>query len=415
MSARPVEHRLDERRGGRGRLFEIGVQEEQRRIGVPPCARRLGARDHRRGLAPVAREPHDMRTGFGGDGGGAVGRSVVGDDDRSDAGDRLRAAADSGGDPLLSLNAGITTTTRRQRMESHCHSASELHRRRREPRGHDDGVQHDVDAPAGLRSSTKETRYFQAVRYGEPLAPLAEYEAYFRRYAGQPVTMECTPDYFYGGAATAAAIKEACDPRVTIILREPVSRLISFFQFMQGRLQVPADMTLPSTSSGARRCPPPRPTPAPTTTTPALWGGQYARFLAAWLSAFAGRCDIYFFDDLLADPLRLLADQCRRLGIDPALLPAAVPVDNSAPGVPQPRRAACRGCDGARLGRGVLHRYPKLYSTARRSYEAVNKAEAAKVEVPPTLRREIEALYRPWNDQLRDQLRDAGIPNLPNG
>jgi hypothetical protein len=266
--------------------------------------------------------------------------------------------------------------------------------------------------PQVLASSTKETRYFQAVRYGEALAPLAEYEAYFRRYTGQPVTMECTPDYFYGGERTAKAIKETCDPRVAIILREPASRLISFFQFMQGRLQIPADMTL---SQYVDRCHSLSAAEADTragNTYTALWGGQYARWLPAWLSAYDGRCDLYFFDDLISDPLALLADQCRRLGIDPTLLPPAVPVDNSAPAYRSPvvQRAAATG---ARLGRGLLHRYPKLYSTARRSYEAVNKAEAAKVEVPHTLRREVEALYRPWNEQLRDQLTEAGIANLP--
>jgi hypothetical protein len=67
----------------------------------------------------------------------------------------------------------------------------------------------------------------------------------------------------------------------------------------------------------------------------------------------------------------------------------------------------------ARRGRAVLHRYPALYSRARRGYEAVNKAEAPEVAVPSTLRREIEALYRPWNEQLREQLREAGITQLP--
>ncbi|HWA64965.1 MAG TPA: sulfotransferase [Mycobacteriales bacterium] len=267
--------------------------------------------------------------------------------------------------------------------------------------------------PQVLASSTKETRYFQAVRYGEPLAPLADYEAYFRRYTGQPVVMECTPDYFYGGERTAAAIKEVCDPRVAIILREPASRLISFFQFMQGRLQIPADMTLPDYVDRCRALSPAEADTRAGNNFTALWGGQYARWLPAWLSAYDGRCDIFFFDDLIRDPLGLLAEQCRRLGIDPARLPAAVPVDNSAPAYRSPvmQRAAA---SGARLGRRVLHRYPKLYSTARRSYEAVNKAEAATVDVPPTLRREIEALYRPWNEQLRNQLHEAGVTNLPS-
>lgn len=266
--------------------------------------------------------------------------------------------------------------------------------------------------PQVLASSTKETRYFQAIRYGEPLAPLADYEAYFRRYSGQPVTMECTPDYFYGGERTAAAIKSTCDPRVAIILREPASRLMSFFQFMQGRLQVPAEMTLAEYVDRCRGLSAAEADTRAGNNYTALWGGQYARWLPAWFAAFEGRCDIFFFDDLISDPLALLAEQCRRLGIDPALLPAAVPVDNSAPAYRSPvvQRAAATG---ARLGRGLLHRYPGLYSTARRGYEAVNKSEATKVAVPPTLRREVEALYRPWNDQLRNQLIDAGITNLP--
>jgi hypothetical protein len=267
--------------------------------------------------------------------------------------------------------------------------------------------------PQILASSTKETRYFQPVRYGEPLRPLSQYEAYFQRHDGQPVTMECTPDYFYGGQRTATAIKEVCDPRIAIILREPTSRLISFFQFMQGRLQIPADMTL---ADYVTRCQALDPAEADTRAAnnyTALWGGQYARFLPAWLSTYPDRCDIYFFDDLLSDPLQLLGEQCRRLGIDPELLPSEIPVDNSAPAYRSPimqRTAAA----SARRGRGLLHRFPKLYSAARRSYEAVNKADAPTVVAPPTLHREIEALYRPWNEQLREQLRDAGITGLPD-
>jgi hypothetical protein len=266
--------------------------------------------------------------------------------------------------------------------------------------------------PQILASSTKETRYFQAVRYGEPLRPVAEYEAYFRRYDGQPVVMECTPDYFYGGEATATAIKETCDPRVAIILREPASRLISFFQFMQGRLQVPPEMTLSEYVAKCRAVPAAEMNTRAANNYTALWGGQYARFLPAWLATFPGKCDIFFFDDLLSDPISLLGEQCQRLGIDPERLPAEVPVDNSAPAY-RSRGVQRTAAFLARRGRAVLHRYPALYSRARRSYEAVNKAEAPEVSVPSTLRREIEALYRPWNDQLREQLREAGISDLP--
>jgi len=267
--------------------------------------------------------------------------------------------------------------------------------------------------PEILSSSTKETRYFQAVRYGEELRPVSEYEAYFRRHAGQPVTMECTPDYFFGAAPTAAAIKSVCDPRITVILREPTSRLISFFQFMQGRLQVPATMTLPEYVDRCQSIPAEAMNERANNNYTALWGGEYARFLPAWLDAFPDRLDIFFYDDLRADAMALMAEQCRRLGVDPAALPSAAVIDNSAPSYRSPsvQRAAAFA---ARHGRAILHRYPKIYATARRSYEAVNKSPVhPQTEVPETLRRQIEAIYRPWNEQLRDQLVAADIGNLP--
>lgn len=267
--------------------------------------------------------------------------------------------------------------------------------------------------PQVCSSSTKETRYFQSVRYGEPLAALDDYRAFFRRCTGQPVTMECTPDYFYGGAATAHAIKGVCDPRITIILREPIDRLISFFRFMQARLQVPAEMTveqyiercesLPDTEMNARA----------NNVYTGLWGGQYARHLPDWLEAFAGRCDLYFFEDLTSDPTALLTDQCNRLGIDPAGLPRTTEAENTSARYRSP--AAQRiAATAAKRSRALFRRYPALYTRARRTYESVNQRPATELVLAETARREISAIYQPWNDLLAQQLRDAGHNSLPS-
>ncbi len=267
--------------------------------------------------------------------------------------------------------------------------------------------------PQILSSSTKETRYFQPVRYGEPLGPLSEYESYFQRHSGQPVTMESTPDYFYGGAATAEAIREVCDPRIAVILREPAARLISFFQFMQGRLQVPATMSLVDYVERCQSIPAGEMNLRSNNNYTALWGGQYARFLPAWLEAFPDRCDVLFFDDLQQSPAQLLGAQCERLGIDPLLLPSEIAIDNSAAAYRSPtiQRGAAFA---AHRVRKVLRHHPGLYSRARRGYEAVNGATPPVPDIPPTLLREIEAIYAPWNEQLRDQLTAAGMTDLPS-
>jgi hypothetical protein len=268
--------------------------------------------------------------------------------------------------------------------------------------------------PQVCGSSTKETRYFQAVRYGEPLAPISSYEAYFRRYDGEPVVMECTPDYFFGGAPTAQVIKDICDPRVAIILREPISRLISFYRFMQGRLQVPADMTLQQYIGRCLALPESAMNLRSSNVYTGLWSGQYARFLPAWLEAFPGRCDIYFFDDLVADPNAVLADQCIRLGIDPAAVRANAGYENPSAGYRSPtaQRVAAMA---AKRSRAVFRRYPTLYTTARRGYEAINQRRSlAATPLAETARREINAVYQPWNELLAQQLRDAGHDSLPS-
>jgi hypothetical protein len=267
--------------------------------------------------------------------------------------------------------------------------------------------------PQVCGSSTKETRYFQSVRYGENLAPVSEYQAFFRRYAGEPVTMECTPDYFYGGAVTATAIRRVCgDPRITVILREPLSRLISYYQFMQARLQVPPELSL---AQYVQRCQAVRDEDMnrrANNVFTGLWGGQYARFLPDWLQAFPGRCDIYFFDDLVADPARFLAEQCVALGIDPDVVPPATDSENSSAAY-RSRRAQRVAALAAKRSRAVFKRYPWLYTRSRRMYESLNQRPAETTQVAETLRREITAIYQPWNDLLAAQLRDAGHRTFP--
>jgi len=262
-------------------------------------------------------------------------------------------------------------------------------------------------------STTKETRYFQPVRYGEPLAPIAEYQSFFRRYAGQPVTMECTPDYFYGGAATAKAIKDICDPRITIILREPISRLVSFYRFMQARLQIPAEMSLSAYVDRCQTFTDAEMNQRANNVYTGLWTGQYARFLPAWLAAYRERCDVFFFDDLVADPDRLLAEQCERLGIDPDAVHVIGDLDNTSDGF-RSRAAQRVAARAARHSRALFRRYPALYTHGRRAYEAMNQRATEPEPVPAALLREITAIYQPWNDLLGQQLADAGVDRIPD-
>ena len=98
--------------------------------------------------------------------------------------------------------------------------------------------------PAVCGSSIKETCYFLPIRYGREPEPLGTYREYFAACRAGQIAIEATPGYFYGGGALARALDAAVPGvRVVIVLREPVSRLVSFFRFQQSMLHLPAIST----------------------------------------------------------------------------------------------------------------------------------------------------------------------------
>jgi hypothetical protein len=261
-------------------------------------------------------------------------------------------------------------------------------------------------------ASTKETRYFQGVRYGEPLAPLDTYRAFFRGHHGEAVTMECTPDYFYGAGATARAIQEVCDPRVAVILRDPVTRLVSFFRFLRARLQLPAEMTLTDYVDKCLGVPEDQMNRREANVWTGVWGGSYARFLPDWQATYGDRCHVLFFEDLVAAPDRVLDRTCQWLGIAEGAIPAELDADNETVDYRSPRaqRLAARL---AKLARPVLQRHPTLAQGARRAYGVVNEREAVGADVPAELAAALRDLYAEPNRLLKSQLARSGVTELP--
>ena len=64
---------------------------------------------------------------------------------------------------------------------------------------------------------------------------MAVYEDYFRDAGARPVRLEATPAYFYGDDPLIDSMRDALGPaRIIVVLREPVSRLVSFFTLTEG-------------------------------------------------------------------------------------------------------------------------------------------------------------------------------------
>jgi hypothetical protein len=262
-------------------------------------------------------------------------------------------------------------------------------------------------------SSVKETRFFLPARYGETLPPASEWDAYFADAGDRPVHLEATPSYFYGGAAIAEAMRtRLVDPHALVVLREPVSRAISFFTYQKIRLRFPADYPITDYLAAADRLMPSDFDDPENEKFMAVRGGCYADFLPGWFDVLGtDRVRIIDFGRLVGDPVASLHETATWLDLDPARFPAdALSSENRTTGFKNEgfQRVALAGND--KLER-VLRRHPELKRKLRAFYYRLN-GRPTEERIPDAVRAELAARYEEPNARLAQQLEAAGIPLL---
>ncbi len=142
----------------------------------------------------------------------------------------------------------------------------------------------------------------------------------------------------------------------------------------------------------------------------AVRGGCYADFLPDWLAVFGpDRLRVLTFEELTAEPARLLAETLVWLGLDPVQLPNdALAAENRTMGFKSRRlqRVALGAND--RFER-MLRRHPKMKRRLRRLYLRLNGLPAGS-HISRDVRLELAERFREPNARLAEQLAAAGMP-----
>lgn len=268
---------------------------------------------------------------------------------------------------------------------------------------------HPLVAP----SAVKETRYFLPARYGRPLEPFAVYEGHFAGTGSRPVRLEATPNLVYGGDDVIGPMRERLtNPHVVLVLREPVSRAISYFEYQKTRLRFPADLPIEeylATATALGDADLRRPEQEKYL---AVLGGKYADVLPPWLDAFGPALHVTSFETLVSDPAGTLDAIAQWLHLDPAGFPdRALSSENRTTGYRSRtfQRFALGFND--RLER-LLRRHPAAKRRLRALYYRLNGRPLAN-PVPDTVRAELAEAFREPNRRLAAQLLAAGVPLPP--
>ncbi|MFO7589424.1 MAG: sulfotransferase domain-containing protein [Acidimicrobiia bacterium] len=269
--------------------------------------------------------------------------------------------------------------------------------------------------PDVAAAAVKETRYFLPARWGQDLESVDAYDACFVDASPTArVRLEATPSYFYGGDAVIDAMRSVCgdDLRIVVVLREPVARFWSFFTFQKARLRIPEDLGVDEYLAHADTLTDDDFRVAENERWFAFRGGCYADWLPVWHAAFGERLKIAFFEDLMAEPDRVLRDAADFFGIDPDAFPStSLASENRTTGYRRVGLQRVALAFNDRFER-FLRRHYSLKDRLRSVYYRLN-GSARREQLPPAARAMLVDRYAEPNARLARQLVEMDVTDVP--
>ena len=279
--------------------------------------------------------------------------------------------------------------------------------------GHDVAVRLAVDAP----------RRRAVVDQGDALLPPAALRSSRSRrprcgratspHAGErAVRLEATPSYFYGSEAVASAMRDRLvNPHVLVVLREPVSRAISFFTYQKIRLRFPADYPIEEYLAAADRLAPDDFRDPDNERYMAFRGGCYADFLPALARRVRRPTGCTSSTSSSSSPTR--PTRCGPLRVDLGLDPGRLPgrrarARRTAPPGSRARRSSASRSPATTGSSGCCAVIPRPSARCAPS-TTDSTAVRRRSRSPTSVRAELAARYEEPNVRLARQLDDAGI------
>ena len=273
-------------------------------------------------------------------------------------------------------------------------------------------------------STIKETNYFLPVLKGDALEPIETYAAYFKDAENKLYRMEASPRYIFGGAKIAKTIYKNLGPiRVIFVLRDPITRMVSYFYQRKRSRELPTSMSIDEYAQRALEELPavlaaydgqPIDVNRESIFIRGLTQGFYVDYLKGWYEVFPESIHIDFFEYISRNPRSAAEDVCRWLGLDTS-------VYENVQFTQENRTAGHRNATLFKIASRINDSFEpfwRKHMNAKRwirdVYFCVNEERSQNAPLSSSVRAELERAYTSRNQKLRAALCYKGYRNFPS-
>ena len=166
-------------------------------------------------------------------------------------------------------------------------------------------------------SNPKEPGYFHPFKIEDRKKDIEFYKKCFSGYSGQKYAIEATPGYFYGGKESAKAINDfSPGSKVILVLRNPVDRLFSFYKYKKSLGHISGKLNFETYLDECKKIDSNQSIQKKNYDFWAMVGGKYHSLLLEWHNIFGDRLRVCFFDDMVKDEPKFIAEICKWLELD---------------------------------------------------------------------------------------------------
>ena len=273
--------------------------------------------------------------------------------------------------------------------------------------------------PQVLGSSIKETNFFITEYTGDRQKDLERYSMHFRSPdSATRIITEASPGYLTHSKDMAARIRGMLpDVKLLFILRDPIDRLYSYYNFHMGQLTKDFDRTI-SFEEFIERCrlyssgkQDPAALKMDERHLRALEIGRYSEFLREYLKLFPReQIIVLFYDDIKTDLRGVMKRLCDMLGIVPAFYDGYVFHKVNATFTSRMKLLHSLAVAANKSLEKYLRQRPALKHRIVALYKSLNQKREGYLSIPEATRRALEAYYGRSNKELAELISGENCP-----